>query len=144
MIEDALDAGIKYACVIADANYGMRSTFRRQLRELDEPYILEVETGRPFFVPEELEIIEPAPTPGRGPARKHRTTPDGIDAKSGGEIAEELYDDIWTDVSWNQGTKGELSGSLLRRRVRVVSNANQRRVEDETGWLLLQREHGAG
>ena len=25
-----------------------------------------------------------------------------------------------------------------------MSNANQRRVEDETGWLLLQRDHGAG
>ena len=144
LIEDALDAGIEHACVIADANYGMRSAFRDRLRDLGESYVLEVETGRPYFVSEDLDIVEPGPTPGRGRARKYRTIPDGVDPKSGGDIAEELYDDVWAEVTWNQGTKGELSGSFYRRRVRVVSNANQRRVEDETGWVLLQRDHGAG
>lgn len=144
MIENALDAGIEHACVIADANYGMRSAFRAQLRELGEPYVLEIETRRPYFVSEALEVVEPGPTPGRGPPRKYATIPEGIDAKSAAEIAEKSYEGAWTEVTWNRGTKGELSGSFYRRRVRVVTDANQRRVGDETGWLLLQRDHGAG
>jgi SRSO17 transposase len=48
-IEAAIQTDLDHACVIANTNYGMRSTFRKQLRELGESYVLESETGRRSF-----------------------------------------------------------------------------------------------
>lgn len=141
-IEAAIEAGIEHACVIADTNYGMRSTFRKQLRSLNEPYVLDIETDRLYVVPEDSEILEPGRTPGPGAPRKHRTIPDEVEMETAVGVAERVSDDAWTYVVWNEGTKESLAGSFYRERIQVVSNASHRRVEDETGWLLLQRDHG--
>ena len=141
-IEAAIEAGIDHACVIADTNYGMRSRFRKRLRELDEPYLLEIETGRPYVVPEDSDVLEPGKTPGPGAPRKHRTVPEEIDPETAADIADRLEATAWTEITWNEGTKKPLSGSFYRERIHVISNAHNRRVDDETGWILLQRDHG--
>ncbi len=45
-------------------------------------------------------------------------------------------------MTWNEGTKGELSGEFAQKRVRVVKNRSNRWLADETGWLLLKRPSG--
>lgn len=137
IIEDTLDSGIEHACVIADTNYGMRSSFRAQFRDLGESYVHEIEPGRPFFVSEALEVVETGPTR-CGPPRKYPIIPERFDAELAGEIADELYDEVLADVTWNQGTKGKLSGSFFWRPLPVVTNVDKRRVGDKTCWLLLQ------
>lgn len=52
-------------------NYSMRSTFRKRLRELNEPYVLEIETGRPYAVSEETELLNPGNAPGPDAQRKY-------------------------------------------------------------------------
>lgn len=141
-IEVAIEAGIDHACVIADTNYGMRSRFRKRLPELDEPYLLEIETGRLYVVSEGTDLLEPGKTPGPGALRKHRTVPEGIDMETAVDIADRLDEEAWTAVTWNEGTKKSLTGSFYRQRIHVISNAHNRRVDDETGWILLQRDHG--
>jgi len=141
-IEAAIQADVDHACVIADTNYGMRSTFRKQLRELGESYVLEIETGRPYVVPEDTELLEPGNAPGPGAPRKYPTVPDDIETETAVDVADRLDEDAWTEITWNEGTKKPLSGSFYRERIQVVSNANNRRVDGETGWLLLQRDHG--
>ena len=49
----------------------------------------------------------------------------------------------WTEVSWAAGSKGTLTGAFSRHRVQVVKNVHERRVFDEVGWLLLQKEQPA-
>lgn len=142
LIEQAIEDDIEHACVVADTNYGMRSTFRERLRELGEPYVLEVETGRPLVIPEDSAIIEPGPTLGGGPPRQYPTYSEEIDPETAADIADQLDEDAWTEVTWNEGTKGNLGGSFYRKRIRVVTDTTNRRVGEETGWLLLQRDHG--
>jgi SRSO17 transposase len=128
--------------VIADTNYGMRSTFRKQLRELGESYVLEIETGRPYVVQEDTELLEPGNAPGPGAPRKYPTVPDAVETETAADVATRLDEDAWTAVTWNEGTKKPLSGLFYRERIHVVSNAHNRRVDGQTGWLLLQRDHG--
>ncbi len=60
------------------------------------------------------------------------------------DIADQLKDEDWTDVTWSEGKKGDLTGSFYRKRVRVCTDAYFGRVGEETGWLVLQRDHHSG
>ena len=140
IIEQALSAGLDHACVVADSNFGKRSSFREALRALDEPYVLEIETRKPRVIPAETSVIEPGPTDGRGPPRKYPAYSEDVSAETPREVADRVGDrDAWTSISWNTGTKDELSGEFYRERVRVVKSATNRWLTDETGWLLLKR-----
>jgi len=54
-----------------------------------------------------------------------------------------LTTDEWAEVSWAHGSKGTLSGSFTRQRVRIVKNVHERRVFDEIDWLLVKKEQPA-
>lgn len=144
LVEQAVQADIDHACVLGDTNFGRRSSFRERLRDLGEPYLLEIETSRLNVVPEEAEVLEPGPTDGPGPARQYHTVPDEIETETAAEIVEDLDEDGWMEVTWNEGTNGDLTGSFHRTRVRVCTDAYFGRVGEETGWLLLQRDHQSG
>ncbi|QSG13380.1 SRSO17 transposase [Halapricum desulfuricans] len=144
LVERVVDAGVDHACVLGDSNFGRRSSFREQLRNLAEPYVLEIETGKLHVVPESTEVLEPGPTDKRGPARQYPTVPDDVTPETATEIAEDLDEEVWKEVTWNEGTNGTLEGSFYRTRVRVCTNAYFNRVGEETGWLLLQRDHHSG
>lgn len=144
LVEQAVQADIDHACVLGDTNFGRRSSFRERLRDLGEPYLLEIETSGLNVVPEEAEVLEPGPTDGPGPARQYHTVPDEIETETAAEIVEDLDEDDWTEVTWNEGTNGDLTGSFHRTRVRVCTDAYFGRVGEETGWLLLQRDHQSG
>ncbi|MEF8853949.1 MAG: IS701 family transposase [Haloarculaceae archaeon] len=140
IIDRAVGAGLDHACVVADSNFGKRNSFRQELRAMDEPYVLEIETGKPHIVPEETSIIEPGPTEGRGPPRKYPTYPEDVTAETPAMVADRVGDlEAWSHITWNEGTKDELSGDFYRERVRVVKSASNRWLTAETGWLLLKR-----
>jgi len=42
LIEEVLSADVDHGCVIADSNYGESREFRQELRDITEPYLLEV------------------------------------------------------------------------------------------------------
>lgn len=134
---------VSHACIVADSGYGKRGPLRQRLRTLSEPYVFELEPGRQHTIPEDTELIEPGPTPGRGPARQYLTIPESVTLQTAGDIAATLTDNDWTEVSWAQGSKGTLTGWFARQRVQVVKNVHERRVFNEVGWLLLQKEQPA-
>ena len=96
------------------------------------------------IVAESAPVLEPGPTDKRGPPRQYHTVPDDVDPETSAEIADQLEDDDWTEVTWNEGTTGDLTGSFSRKRVRVCTDAYFGRVGEETGWLVLQRDHHPG
>ncbi len=142
LIEEAAST-VSHVCTVADSGYGKRGPLRQRLRELNEPYVFELEPGRQHMIPEDTELLEPGPTPGRGPARQYSTIPESVTPQTSGEIAATLGKEEWTEVSWAAGSKGTLTGAFARHRVQVVKNVQQRRVFDEVGWLLLQKEQPA-
>ena len=144
LIEEAAPT-VSHDCVVADSGYGKRGPLRKRLRELEEPYVLEIESGRLHVIPEETELLEPGPTPGQGPARQYPTIPETVTPRTAGELAQIVEaDKEWIEVEWAEGSKGTLSGLFARKRVQVVKNVHERRVSDETGWLLVQKEQPAG
>lgn len=143
LIESAYDL-VDHACVVADIDYGKRTPFRQRLRELGEPYVLEVDTTKLSVVPEETTLREPTPSPGQGPARRYPSLPGDVTPLTVDDLAEWADQaDSWTDVTWAEGSKGPLSGLFYRERVRVVLIRQSGRVEDATGWLLLEKEQPA-
>jgi SRSO17 transposase len=143
LIDQAREA-VDHACVIADTNYGKCGPFRKQLRDWEEPYVVEIDTSRMYFISPETELLEPGPTPGLGPARKYVGFSDGVDTDTVEEIANRVdADEAWKRVEWAEGTKGTLSGSFFRQRVRVVTHVQNRWVEETDSWLLLEKEQPA-
>jgi SRSO17 transposase len=143
LIETAYTA-VDHACVVADAEFGKRGPFRQRLRELGEPYVAEMDTSKLAVVPEETDLIEPGPTPGRGPARKYPAVPEEVDRETVDDIATRVEEtESWEPIEWAEGSKGTLSGLFYRERVRVVTNRQTGWIEDATGWLLLEKEQPA-
>lgn len=143
LIEEAASEAF-HACIVADSGYGKRGPLRKQLRQLNEPYVFEIESGRLHMLPEGTELLEPGPTPGRGPARQYPTIPESVTPRTAGAFAQIVdEEDGWKEVEWAEGSKGTLSGLFARKRVRVVKNVNERRISNERGWLLVQKEQPA-
>lgn len=142
LIEEAAPT-VSHACIVADAGYGKRRPLRKRLRELTEPYVLEIESGRLHMVPEGTETLKQRPTPGRGPARQYPTIPETVTLRTAEELAQRVAEEDWTEIEWAEGSKGTLSGLFVRKRVQVVKNVNKRRISDETGWLLIEKEQPA-
>lgn len=63
-----------------------RGPFRNQLRELGEPYVCEIESGRLHIIPKDTELLKPRPTPGLGPARQYLTIPEAVTPRTAGEL----------------------------------------------------------
>ena len=55
------------------------------------------------------------------------------------EVAEALGDDLWTEITWDEGTKELLSSEFYRTRIREVKRQDTGWGSDETGWLLLKK-----
>lgn len=130
---------LEFGCVGADIGFGRVTEFRRQLRAMNQPYALEVETGKFPTIPRETELEEPGPTPGKGAPRKHPRYPEDVEAQTPEEIAETLSGDDWTEVTWNQGSDEKMTAEFYRTQIRTVTDRINNYVSDETGWLLLKR-----
>lgn len=144
MLEQLQQTDLKYGCVLGDSNFGMRSGFRKRLQAMNQPYLLEIETGRLFVVPEHTEIREPGSSPGPGRPRLYHTLPSTVTPETATDVAARFEDEDWTQVTWNKGTKGDMSGTFYRERIRVVTKPHHRRASEETGWLLLQQDYRPG
>ena len=66
--------------------------------------------------------------------------PKDVKPKTPETIVSEISDKDWQEVTWSEGTKGKLSGRFSRMRVCVV--VKNKKVTDETGWLLFERRRG--
>lgn len=141
LIRRARESDVPHACIGGDTGFGDSRKFRSQLREWKEPYTLEVTTSELRVVPEDTPLEQPEDHTGPG-RRTDPRYPEDVTASSPRELADDLDTEDWTEVTWSQGTKGELSAKFARHRVRVVKDTHRRAVTDETGWLLLQKRNG--
>jgi SRSO17 transposase len=135
---------VDHACVIADSGFGRYKAFRKRLREISEPYVVEVRPSKTAVIPEDAPVESESPSPGSGPARTPPTVPKEIDLDRIDEIANDVDDaEAWEVIEWGKGSKEPLSGKFYRERVRAVTDQQDREVEDATGWLLIQKEQPA-
>lgn len=138
LLTRAREASVPHASVGADSGYGELRSLRKQLREWNEPYILGVGPKTLHVIPDSTQIEEPGRRSGIGRPPTEPRYPEDVTPQSPTEIAADLENDDWTEVTWTEGTKEPLSGRFFRTRVRVVKRVRKRWVSEETGWLLVE------
>jgi len=138
LVSRARKASVPHACVGADSGYGKYLSFRTQLREWNEPYILGVRPKALPVIPESTPIEELGRGSGRGRPPSEPRYPEDVIPQSAVEICADLDDEDWREITWAEGTKEPLTGRFFRTRVCVVKSVAKRRISDERGWLLIE------
>jgi SRSO17 transposase len=120
MIRRAITDGLPRGVVLADSAYGDSSVFRRELRELDLDYAVEVHS----------------------PTTVWRLTSSGQrrgDPMSVMDVGH--HTPRFRKVTWREGTKGKMSSNFARCRVRAVKHKTGG-ADDEELWLLMEQPDG--
>jgi SRSO17 transposase len=127
LIDRVLRLRVPHRAVLADADYGRSSEFRKALRTRREPYALGIH----------LRSIMLMPLSSTGSPLRDRPL-------NGQQLLAELPPTAFRSVVWGLGTKGPLRMDMARVRVQVY--CGNRRGDhgpqgptDERGWLLLER-----
>jgi SRSO17 transposase len=125
-VRQVLKAGFALTAVVADADYGSTTGFRRGLERLGLRYAVAIRWCLALWVPG---------------ARRTRTA---------AEIAAGIPDDEWRCISWADGTKGPLAARFVARRVRPAKSRGDRWLlcerslaDDERKYYLLNLDASA-
>lgn len=132
MIERARGQEVPQGVIIADAGYGHIPSFRRKLREQELSYVLAVQSTTLVW-PDTVDLTPP-PYQGRGRPRKRRV--DLPRPRSVLEIAQEVPEAAWQEVTWRQGSKGPLKSRFAA--VKVQPTGGRSEDAEPLGWLLIE------
>ncbi len=128
-------AGVRFACVLADAGYGLSAPFRQALSERGLFWAVGIPRHQKVYSADVALIF---PVAGSGRPRK-RAIPDTL------SVAAEMFlaDQPWRAVSWRRGTKGRLKARFAAVRVRVADGSTQRihdqgaqHMPGDEAWLV--------
>ena len=139
LIEKVRKEDVPHKAITADAAYGNDGKFRKELREIEEPYVFAVTPSNISVISEDTTLIPAGKIAKNGRIRKYPALPADVKPKTADVVRKGIHDDDWQRIKWSEGTKETLSGLFARIRVRVVTDD---RPSDETGWLLFERRKG--
>src|SRR5215813_14088859 len=117
-IDRVIAAGVRFACVLADAGYGLSAPFRQGLTARKLAWAVGIPRHLKVY-PADVQMIWPVA--GRGRPRK-RHGPDILSMAA----EDMLADATWQNISWRTGTKGKLKARFAAVRVRVADGPPQR------------------
>jgi SRSO17 transposase len=124
-------AGIAITAVVADAEFGDCTTFRRTLHRLQLAYAVGVSSTLTVF----------RGTPALSTALRPTLTSDVVASKLR-DVAATVPARAWRTVSWHNGTNAPWRARFWACRV-TPANDWRRRVLAPEVWLLCQRDRGA-
>ena len=129
--------GAPHHCVLADAGYGVDTTFRQALTDMGLEYVVGV-TSAVVVWPPGVEPLPPLPYSGRGrppvmPRRTAKRKPMSVKA-----LAMSLPPTAFQVISWREGSNDKLSGRFAAVRVpHAGGNSGKARLRPEQ-WLLIE------
>ena len=136
-LERLLAEGAPKHCVLADAGYGVDTSFRGRLDDLGLTYVVGITSAVVVW----LRGVEPLPPKrytgqGRPPVVPRRTRArQPLSVKT---LAAGLPASAFQTISWREGTNATLSGRFAAVRVRHAGgNAGRARLRPEQ-WLLIE------
>lgn len=136
-IDQALQAGVPRAPVLADAAYGSDSKFREALETLDCEYVVGIASTLTFWPPGK-QPLPAAPSPRKGrPAKLLRRDPEH-QPTTAAQLALALPQNAWKTVTWRQGTKQPLRSRFAALRVRSAHRDYWRSEPWPEQWLLIE------
>lgn len=136
-IQEALEAEVPTAPVLADAAYGNDSQFRERLTELGLEYVVGVQKSTTVWT------TGKAPLPakrwkgrGRPPSllrRDNQHQPNSLQS-----LAESLPAIAWKSICWREGSKQKLRSRFAALRVRIAHRDYWRSELPAEEWLLIE------
>ena len=140
-IRQAKQAGIPTGVVLADAGYGVDTTFRIGLRAMNLDYVVGVQSSATLWPPGQGPL-PPKPWSGKGrpPSlyrrdREHKPT-------SAKALAATLPDEAWQMVSWREGTNTTLTSRFAAVRLRPAHRDYWLSEPHPEEWLLIEQPDG--
>ena len=129
--------GVRFGCVLGDAEYGKAAIFRHGLSARGLPWALGIAPNQKVY-PAEVTLTWPAPKP-NGRPRKHPVP----SAKSVGVAAlfAAMPEAAFRTLSWRRGTKGPLRAGFAAVRVRIADGpamANAQHLPGDEVWLVCE------
>jgi SRSO17 transposase len=140
LIRRARAAGLTVTAVLADAEFGDVTAFRRALHRWRLPYAVGVSRHVTVFRGTPAVRIPPSPPTGRPRTRLVLTAPAPALAVSA--VAEALAARAWRRVTWRNGTNRPWAARVAALRVTPAHDWQDRRLAPEV-WLLCERDLGA-
>lgn len=131
LLDQARAWGLSAEVVTADAAYGMTTEFRRELESRGYRYLVGVTKDTTVWT--EPQAIRP---PGRG--RRPKGEPPLPKPHQVLEVARLLPEGAWQEITWREGTKGQLRSRFAALRVQPAIGYFQGQVTEPIGWLLAE------
>jgi SRSO17 transposase len=137
-IQRARQRGIPQGAVLADAGYGVDTSFRTALTKMEVAYVVGVQSSVTVWKPGE----QPKPAPVRrgstGRPRKLLQRDTKHQPVSAKELAVSLPAEAWKKVTWRQGVKQKLHSRFAASRVRPAHRDYWRAEPHPEEWLLIE------
>src|SRR5215217_81362 len=137
-LKRALNAGVRFRAVVADAGYGISAAFRQALSALGLLWAVGIPRIQKVY-PVDVELIWPPAA--RGPRR--RSPVPNVEATAAEPM---LASARWRTITWRHGTKGPLKAAFAAIRVRVADGPavrlhgrNNQHLPGEEVWLVGER-----
>ncbi|MFI6565865.1 IS701 family transposase [Streptomyces sp. NPDC050534] len=134
MLDTLAAWGMTPPAVVADAAYGTNAHLRAALSDRQLPYVLAIRadvTAHPFDAKPEAPARHGTVGCWPQPRYRHR-------ARSVSDLAAGLEHDVFTTLTWRQGSRGELRSRFAAARVRPAGKAVERPIKAaasaEQGW----------
>ena len=136
-IRAALLAGLPQGVVLMDAAYGNETWLRTQVGALGLDYVAQILSTTSAWAPGEAPL--PAKSwSGRGRPPKRLRRDAEHQPRSVKALASALPEAAWTDVTWREGTAGELTSRFARLRVRAAHREDELSAPRAPEWLLIE------
>jgi len=133
----ALAEGVAPGVVLADAGYGVDTTFRTGLSQLGLAYVVGIQSTASLWKPGEAPL-PPKPWSGRGrPPSLVRRNPEHKPV-SAREMAVALPPTAWHTVTWREGTNTPLSSRFAAIRVRPAHRDTLRSDPRPEEWFMVE------
>ncbi len=138
-IQKLLAQGAPKHCVLTDSGYGVDEAFRQGLTDLGLKYVVGITSAVTVWSPGR-EPLPPKPYCGRGTRAKLLRVGDEPPhcPQTVKELAFELPEDAWQEVTWREGSNNALSSRFARVRVSSAHRTHLREELPPEQWLLIE------
>jgi SRSO17 transposase len=137
-IQRARQRGIPQGVVLADAGYGVDTSFRTALTKMEVAYVVGVQSSVTVWKPGEQPKPAPARRGGTGRPLKLLQRDAKHQPVSAREVAVSLPAEAWKKVTWRQGVKQKLHSRFAALRVRPAHRDYWRAEPHPEEWLLIE------
>ena len=136
-VEQAFQAGISPAPILADAWYGRDHQFREGLSQLGLTYVVGILEATSVWRPGQRPLPSKAWS-GKGPRPKLLRRDAQHQPLSVKELALSLPNTLWKQVTWREGSQRKLRSRFAAVRVRPSYLDDRRAAPHPEEWLLVE------